>query len=157
MQTALPQLLPLEPDPEPTPDELALYDIGRDDLPEPVRLAIAKSDWRAAKGHSDPEAFLVPFVRDEGAYNAYRSSPKWKRIRKEVLKSSGGCCLCCGGKATQVHHRDYRPRVLEGCDRTALVPICKACHDDVETARKESWQAGERRLLELSAAMRATA
>jgi 5-methylcytosine-specific restriction endonuclease McrA len=78
------------------------------------------------------------------AYNAYRKSAKWKLIRGKVLRIHNHECACCGAEATEVHHRDYRPRVLEGKDLNALVPLCRSCHDCIEDARKgKSWNAGE--------------
>lgn len=37
----------------------------------------------------------------------------------------------------QVHHRDYRPRVLRGEDDTPLVALCRHCHDQVDKLSKE--------------------
>jgi hypothetical protein len=98
----------------------------------------------AAKREEDPDAFLVAYVgwvMTNAAYTAYLASAKWKRIRGTVLRIHNHECACCGAEATEVHHRDYRPRVLEGKDLNALVPVCRSCHKRIEEVRKvESWE-----------------
>jgi hypothetical protein len=64
-----------------------------------------------------------------------------------VLAAAGHRCRACPETAQEVHHRDYRPRVLEGNDHDALVALCISCHDRVETVRKkQSWNAADRLL-----------
>jgi 5-methylcytosine-specific restriction endonuclease McrA len=75
----------------------------------------------------------------------------WKSIRKKVMDRAAGCCECCGRKATQVHHRDYRPRVLRGENLLPLVSICSDCHNFIhripETGKvRDSWQDQEEAL-----------
>jgi hypothetical protein len=153
---ALPQF---PPDPEPTEAELEpfLEAVGpcRD---ETVRHGLAILRWRIQKSQEDPDLFAVPFageIRDFAGfadYESYLQSPLWRRIRKEVLLASKGKCVGCDNRASEVHHRDYRPRVLAGKDLAALVPVCKSCHDKIEGARKgEHWGAGERVLYDLVA------
>jgi hypothetical protein len=146
---ALILLLPIEADPKLSAHEPQL----RDGLDEYIRQTFAKWAWRAEILKHNPDAFLVAFVRDPIAYEAYLKSRKWKRIREQTLRAWGFECACCDRKATQVHHRDYRPRVLAGGDSNALVPLCAECHDKIEDARKsKSWQAGEQRLFQMIAA-----
>lgn len=114
--------------------------------------SLAKMAWKSAVTEKEPDAFLVPFVKDTERYNEYLNSPEWDRIKGKVLRLHNYQCACCSNRANQVHHRDYRPRVLRGEDMNALIPICKRCHDDVEEARKGTgWQAGERVLADLLA------
>lgn len=104
-----------------------------------------------AKKEEDPNAFLVPFATEVPGYNDYLDSALWKRIGRRVLKAAEHECACCPAKATQVHHRDYRPRVLSGDDDTMLVALCKACHDEIHTApdgrRRDTWNETEADLL----------
>lgn len=117
-----------------------------DDHLEEIRRPFARIRWRIQRRREDPNAFLVPFATEVDDYGAYLHSPLWKRIRAEVLNAADRKCCCCRGRATQVHHRDYRPRVLSGEDRTPLVAICKSCHDLVHmkgTNDNPSWQEQE--------------
>ncbi len=102
-----------------------------------------------------PADAAIPFVPDEKAYNRYRKSAGWQKIRARILGMARGRCRCCGKAADQVHHRDYRPRVLKGDDLGALVAICTFCHRKVHFAddgrRRVSWDESERVLGELVA------
>lgn len=152
--------LPIK-DPEPTEAELKKYWPGIRFTPgvsskvqERICRFLAKAKWELVVIEKEPDAFLVPFVEDIQRYNEYLKSPEWNRIKGKVLRLHNYQCACCGNRANQVHHRDYRPRVLRGEDMNALVPICKRCHDHVEKARKGkdgrgNWQAGERVLADL--------
>jgi len=96
---------------------------------------LADSHWRAEVKAQDPNAFIVPFVTSvpNFDYNAYLSSPTWEAIRQTKLKAAGYQCETgCGRRAREVHHRDYRPRVLSGEDLTPLVALCTECHQVVE-------------------------
>ncbi|HEX4302720.1 MAG TPA: HNH endonuclease signature motif containing protein [Rhizomicrobium sp.] len=103
----------------------------------------------------EPNAFLVPFVPDEKAYNRYRKSAEWQKIRARVISTARGRCRCCGKAANEVHHRDYRPRVLAGADDSALVAVCTDCHRKIHFAedgqRRPFWQENERVLAALVA------
>ena len=131
-------------DPEPAEAELQEYlqDIkfSRHASSE-KRLSLAKLVWKSAMSEKDPDAFLVPFVKDNESYNEYLASPEWASIRLEVLRLHDHECACCGEKATQVHHRDYRPRVLRGEDMNALVLVCKRCHELVDKVKRTDWNA----------------
>ena len=66
------------------------------------------------------------------SYESYRRSNLWKRIRARLLK---GCPICpCGNEATEIHHRTYKRRYMEGRGRITkfLVPICRLCHAWIE-------------------------
>ena len=73
---------------------------------------------------------------DEGNYNEgwykkiYLFSDLWlEQFRPRVLAAANDKCVACGAKATEVHHRDYRPRVMAGEDLSPLVALCENCHD----------------------------
>ncbi|PVE25789.1 hypothetical protein DC522_03175 [Microvirga sp. KLBC 81] len=120
-------------------------------MPELDRF-LAQVKWRDALVERDKNTFLVPFVssiRPSFDYDAYRRTPVWKDASGKVLKKAGYKCACCPSRATEVHHRDYRPRVLAGEDLSPLVPICRRCHDLIESERAKSWQRGEMKLTEL--------
>src|ERR1700761_8112362 len=109
--------------------------------------------WTLKPIDRGPDDSAVPFVPDDKAYNRYRKSVLWQKIRARILTTARGRCRCCGGKATEVHHRDYRPRVLAGNDDAALVSICADCHRNIHFApngkRREDWEEGERMLAAL--------
>lgn len=151
------RLYEIPPDPEPTPAQLKPFLAEWVSAPKALRAAGARLSWYGDRQRRDPDLFLVPFVSwltpiwPGFDYNDYRKSPTWRAIRGEVLQTTNSRCVGCGGRATQVHHRDYRPRVLRGDDLRPLVPVCRACHDTVEDARqKDGWHAGERVLRELA-------
>lgn len=136
-----------------------------------IRQGLARITWETRKQKDDPNAFLVPFAhypwllaervagyaafaRDYADYETYLRSPLWQAIRDRALKLAGNECAACPNKATQVHHRDYRLRVLLGEDLTPLVALCAACHKKVDKVGKrarESWNEKERILAALVA------
>lgn len=73
---------------------------------------------------------LIGFV----CYANYLVSPLWRSIRERVLSRADYTCHGCGGLAYQVHHRRYDLDVLKGLriDETALVAICRDCHEHIE-------------------------
>lgn len=94
--------------------------------------------------------FAVPFSAHEG-YPEYLASALWASIRKRVLTVTP-MCVGCNRYASQVHHRDYRPRVLSGEDLTPLVPMCPAYHKKVHGGGpRASWGDEEDRLQALVA------
>lgn len=66
------------------------------------------------------------------SYYAYLDSKLWNKIRKQVL-SKFPKCLCCGYKASQIHHIEYSAKTLHGDCLHGLVSICRECHDKIET------------------------
>ena len=121
-------------------------------IPVGYRSQFARIAWADDVRKRDDSAFLVPFATEVDGYPAYLKSEVWKAIRKRVLKAASRKCAGCGGKATQVHHRDYRPSVLRGDNGAPLVALCKTCHDAVHAGDKnKSWQACERDLHRLVA------
>ena len=61
-------------------------------------------------------------------YQAYLQSPKWQQIRQVVMMRDGGRCQTCGREATQVHHRRYDKRTMEGETTEWLIALCGGCH-----------------------------
>jgi hypothetical protein len=152
----------IPPDPQPTAAELLplrpkwgkrdtvfTSDIARDfsKSDELVLLGFANIEWRSRKKKDDPNAFLVPFITwiRNFDYREYLASRLWRDIRKQVLETAHHECAGCADRATEVHHRDYRPRVLSGEDLSPLVALCRACHEMIGGKHK-SWQETERTL-----------
>lgn len=65
-------------------------------------------------------------------YAAYLDSPLWATIRQRVFVRDGRCCAGCGGRATQVHHRDYDANTMAGDTITGLLSVCHDCHEEAE-------------------------
>ena len=127
---------------------------------------MAELRWAGDVRRNDPNAFIVPFVTDPAAraalrdlgyesYDSYLRSPKWHSIRERTMATTWYKCECCGRWAEEVHHRDYRPRVLAGEDLGPLVALCRPCHRYVEYddkgRKREVYQDKERVLAELIA------
>jgi hypothetical protein len=127
-------LEPIPADPEPMEEEIAAELANQEArfqvLPQEMRRRFAEMSWRLQKEHDDPNAFWQPFAPENHA--VYLDSPLWRRIRRKVLREANDTCLCCGGKATQVHHRCYRPRVLSGQDTSLLIAVCVECHQKID-------------------------
>ncbi len=64
----------------------------------------------------------------QDVYEAYMKSQQWFDIRKRVMARDDQRCLCCGKKATQVHHRSYHQSVMDGKDDSKLASVCGSCH-----------------------------
>lgn len=151
-------LYPIPPDPEPTDVELEAeksrlrlcsfvpYQIARD---------IARFFWQARKRQEEADSFHAAFSSwvPDLDYAAYLESSMWRSIRERVLENSGHECAACFDRATQVHHRDYRPRVLTGRDDNPLVALCADCHRSVHYydngKRRVHWQDEEHALMEM--------
>jgi hypothetical protein len=153
--------------PHPTGAELAIH---QSDLPLAASSALQGSHdprrglailrWRVALANKHPDALLVPiatairqFPEEIATYDEYVASPLWVSIREKVLAAAGTKCTCCPRPATEVHHRDYRPRVLRGDDLAPLVALCRDCHhmvDKLPNGRsREVWTETEAILAEM--------
>ena len=144
----------LPPDPEPTNAELApymaSYVVNTSTLYPDLTRRLARLCWRSDQQKANPDLFAVPFSPDEG-YPEYLASPLWASIRKRI-RAANPICVGCNRYASEVHHRDYRPRVMRGEDVTPLVSICPPCHRKVHTGGwNASWQEEEARLQALVA------
>lgn len=65
-------------------------------------------------------------------YNeVYLKSDEWKSKRENILLRDKYNCVCCKGKATQVHHINYN-NVYQEKDRQ-LVSVCKDCHEKIHS------------------------
>lgn len=76
------------------------------------------------------------------SYREYLDSRLWKAIRARVLRA---CSTCpCGQPATEVHHRTYKRRYLEGRGKIHkfLTPICRQCHQQIEFEGSEKLSLG---------------
>lgn len=144
--------------PGPSDEDLAPYLKGSAD---DVSRLLAELEWRRDLRRRDPDAFLVAFSFEAfpalgfANYKEYLRSPLWRRIKIEELHKVQGQCAACGGATRTIHHRDYRPRVLRGDDRSALIALCTPCHDKIHnkgclrTNNEWSWNDGERLLRKL--------
>ena len=67
------------------------------------------------------------------SYGDYLQSPLWARIRARVMQGCRGLCIC-GKPATEIHHRTYKRRYMEGRGKvtTFLTAICRECHEFIE-------------------------
>ncbi len=72
------------------------------------------------------------------SYQAYLASDLWKEIRRRVLERDGWTCKRCRGRATQVHHRSYVTKALDGTNIGLLTSVCRPCHEfcEFEDGRK---------------------
>ncbi len=61
--------------------------------------------------------------------NDYLKSDAWERKRYVVLKRDNWCCVYCGAKATQVHHKRYAKYNIGREPIKWLVSICNSCHE----------------------------
>ncbi len=61
--------------------------------------------------------------------DTYLSSDDWKRKRSLVLKRDRYRCVFCGGRATQVHHKQYARRNIGREAIEWLVSVCTSCHE----------------------------
>jgi hypothetical protein len=145
-------LSPVPTDPEPTDAEIEEQQ-SRMEFPKGVSdetvRDMSRFFWRARKRQEEPNSFRWPFSTDilELNYPVYLESDLWQSIRSKVLKKAGHECAACYNRATEVHHRDYRPRVLAGEDDSLLVPLCRGCHETIhkrEGKRRDSWNEEER-------------
>lgn len=64
-------------------------------------------------------------------YKDYLQSPQWQQIRAEVIQRDDGKCKACGRTATQVHHRKYDKRTMNGETLKWLVALCGGCHSRI--------------------------
>ena len=66
-------------------------------------------------------------------YQAYLLSDLWRSIRARVYGAYGTRCgLCKDQQAEVIHHLRYSKDVLLGDNLKQLVPLCGACHHDIE-------------------------
>jgi hypothetical protein len=149
----------LHPDRMPSDDELEEHrhsELGRVSLrPGDSWREMASFPWKIETTKIDPDSFLVPFAHEIRvfpniitSYRSYQNSKLWKSIRQKVLERSSGRCECCGTRAEEVHHRDYRQRVLRGDDLLPLVSVCSRCHERIHYDHKsgkkyDSWNDAE--------------
>lgn len=71
-------------------------------------------------------------------YEEYRESKLWCGIRERVLDKYKHQCVCCGAKATQVHHAKYTEDNLSGKRLVNMVAICRGCHERAELRKDGS-------------------
>ena len=64
----------------------------------------------------------------------YLHSDHWKELRAKVMKPGTRCFKCKAAKATDPHHLRYR-KIYDVLPED-LVPVCRACHDLIESAKR---------------------
>ena len=76
------------------------------------------------------------------AYIFYLRSEDWKERRKELMAEAEGLCSECGGKATQLHHLNYKNLGFEilGAD---VVALCSSCHKEIHIMHGHVSEYGE--------------
>ncbi|WP_336966314.1 HNH endonuclease [Sphingobium aquiterrae] len=151
-------LFAIDPDPVPSEEDLSPY-LARKFTVRPDKWrALAEMHWKLDFRERNPDAFVIPFAEDAFpaigflSYKSYQASALWKSIRREELLKAGGRCAACSERPDTIHHRDYRPRVLRGEDRNALIALCKSCHTKVHRdgeRRERSWDESEQVLREI--------
>jgi 5-methylcytosine-specific restriction endonuclease McrA len=63
---------------------------------------------------------------DPGLTGRRGTTPRWRRIRLEVIARDRGCCVECGSRLElQVHHRDNDAL---NDDLANLLTLCRYCH-----------------------------
>ena len=81
--------------------------------------------------------FKSPSDRRRDYYrNEYLKSEEWQRKRYVVLKRDNWCCVYCGGRATQVHHKRYAKRNIGNEPIAWLVSVCRSCHERQHNLKK---------------------
>jgi 5-methylcytosine-specific restriction endonuclease McrA len=63
-------------------------------------------------------------------YFKYLKSSSWKERRKELLEEAEYICDVCGGKATQIHHLDYKNLGGEMLN-VDVIAVCNKCHQEI--------------------------
>ena len=79
---------------------------------------------------SDPLMRMLKSRRDYYR-DVYLKSDAWKRKRYVVFKRDNWCCVHCGARATQVHHKKYAPKNIGKEPIEWLESVCKSCHDSM--------------------------
>jgi hypothetical protein len=126
-------LAPIPPDPKPTKMQIEAElrnDSFTRSLPTKLQRGFATLSWEGSQRHEFPNKFWHPFA--PSGYDAYLRSDVWRRISRRIKTEAGNKCACCPNKATQVHHRCYRPRVMTGEDMSLLIALCADCHKTVD-------------------------
>jgi hypothetical protein len=127
------KLPPIPPEPRPTKEEVDAElkkQTFTKSFPDAMQRHTAEFFCHAHNKLQQPDLFWHPFA--PSGYDMYLKSEKWRQISKRIKAEAGNKCACCPNKATQVHHRCYRPRVLSGEDTSLLIALCAACHKTVD-------------------------
>lgn len=85
--------------------------------------------------------------RWKGGIADYANHSEMKRIRKIKLESVNYVCEECGGKATEVHHRD---KTKTNHDISNLIAVCHKCHFRVYHSEPHKRKYGELSIQEMS-------
>lgn len=93
------------------------------------------------------ETTIAQGARRIGCNPNYLGRRVWRETRSDVLERDQHTCLRCGDRAQDVHHRvargqggSSRPAIAFGLPN--LVSLCRACHEHIESNRREALAAG---------------
>lgn len=90
----------------------------------------ALTDSTRDKGHGKP--VLKPLSAE---YEAYMSSPEWKKKAKWFIERyDGHCCICRSRGPLEIHHNTYANFGNEQPDD--CIPVCHPCHLICDRRRK---------------------
>ena len=68
-------------------------------------------------------------------YSKYLKSTFWQKQRKKILKKASYKCFCCGARAWQVHHNNYKNK---GDEKSGdLIALCGNCHRRIHEEIKQ--------------------
>lgn len=67
--------------------------------------------------------------RGKDGYKKYLNTKWWSKRKEQFYKNHEKICFCCSEKSSNLHHINYS-RLLKEKD-SDLVPLCKACHENV--------------------------
>jgi hypothetical protein len=69
-----------------------------------------------------------------------KQNREYSRLREEFLKTKP-ICDCCGGRATEIHHKRgrFQKRLLE---QDYFAPLCHACHMKAHANPKWAYSVG---------------
>ena len=91
-----------------------------------LRFATERIAAIVCKGQASRRGIRIPKPRTD--YEKYLRTSKWLSIRKRILVRDNHTCRMCNKKANQVHHRSYSQNVIDGCDDSSLISLCRGCH-----------------------------
>ena len=100
-------------------------------------------------------AFLIAMSKELSPYAKKLRSPKWQKMRLQILERDKFTCRHCGEteKPLHVHHCFYNKGAQPwDYESGTLVTLCEDCHEAVEARNKQLLQAsGESRIIGIQA------
>jgi len=110
-------------------EEKARTDDGSNSLNRPGRSS--NNNYKDSSDNVLSDLILRTFKSRRSYYReVYLKSNAWQRKRYVVLRRDNWCCVHCGRRATQVHHKKYARKIGKEPIEW-LESVCNACHDDL--------------------------